>query len=96
MVSFGKADSGGTMYQDPTGDAPSRASEVSATLDRQLTICEGLMARMDVLQQHIDRELRLRSPDTPANVPYEGAPAVRLAVNSVLLWMASALRRRPG
>jgi hypothetical protein len=75
--------------------APQEGS-VPATLDRQLAICEGLIARMDVLQQHIDREMRLRSPDAAADGPYEGAPAVRLAVNSVLLWIASALRRGPG
>ncbi len=84
------------MHQDPTGDVPLQEGRGSATLDRQLTICEGLIARMDVLQQHIDREMRLRKPDAAADGPYEGAPAVRLAVNSVLLWIASALRRGPG
>lgn len=82
--------------QDSQDHGPAPQPAIPAELDRQLKTCEGLIARMSLLQAQIDRELRLQSKSPALPMPFEGGPAVRLAVSSVLRWIGEALRARRG
>lgn len=85
------------MPYDQASRAPVTEHQLPPELERQLQLCEGIAERMRVLQEQVDWELRQRPPEAPAvEKPYEAAPAIRLAVSSVLRWMSHTLAPRRG
>jgi hypothetical protein len=98
VVILDGAGKGGAMVPyDHSNPSQTSRPRLPPELERQLQLCEGIVERMRVLQEQVDWELRQRPSAAPSlQSPYEAAPAIRLAVTSVLRWVAEALGPRRG
>jgi len=67
-------------------------SQLPPELERKLQLCEGIVDRMRILQEQVDSELREQQAGGAPEQPYEAAPAIRLAVSSVLRWLLESLK----
>ncbi len=78
-------------------DASAERTPLPEELERKLQLCEGIVDRMRLLQEQVDWELKNGHPEEPGKARgYEAAPAIRLAVGSVLRWITHAIgSRRP-
>lgn len=83
------------MPNDRSTNNEACAPRLPPELEQKLQLCEGIVARMRVLQEQVDWEIRQLAAAAPVpEKPYEAAPAIRLAVSSVLRWMIETLKPR--
>jgi len=80
----------------PSAPPQSPRSPLPPHLEEKLRTCEAIAARMHLLQQQVDAELKQwerADADRPAT-SYYASPAILAAVNKVLFWIREKVAAR--